>query len=429
MSENARSRGAPAGAGGGPVVVVGAGLVGLCSAYFLRKAGADVTVLERDRVGSGASRGNAGEICPSLADPLPAPGMVGDALRNLFRPDAAFFVRPSVAPRIAGYLLGFARHANRRAYERGLAAMAQLARMTYDLYDELAEAGIGADQSRDGYLFCCLSPKSARHHREGVEEMGRRGLACSPGALLFAGELAEREPALGDAVQAGFHLPGERWLNPSRFVDELASALRGMGVDIVEGARVTSIDERPSEVVVSSGAGRFRGSVAVVAGGVWSREVARMLGLRLSLEPGKGYSFSVRPKTIPRILLYLPDAHVAVLPLGDRIRIAGTMEFDGTYDRFNPRRIDAMVRAAGPYLRDVDWSDRFDEWVGPRPMTPDGLPMIGRFPRSSRVFMAAGHNMLGLTLSPATGKVIADLVVGGRADIDLAPFAVARLAR
>jgi D-amino-acid dehydrogenase len=140
------------------------------------------------------------------------------------------------------------------------------------------------------------------------------------------------------------------------------------------------------------------------------------------MQAGKGYSFSVFPESMPRRALHLPDGHVAVTPMNDRLRIAGTMEFDGTFDRFEPRRVEAMVAAASPYLRGIDWNGRSDEWVGPRPMTPDGLPMIGHLEGQSRIFVATGHNMLGVTLAPATGRVIADLMLRAEVPFDLSPF-------
>jgi D-amino-acid dehydrogenase len=234
---------------------------------------------------------------------------------------------------------------------------------------------------------------------------------------------------VSEHTRAGFVQPGERWIDPSGLVDRLTDALRAMDVEVVEGARVTQVREDGGRVVVESSLGRFEGEAVVVTAGAWSRELCRALGTRLSMQPGKGYSFSVRPRSVPRRVLNFPDAHVIATPMGERLRFAGTMEFDGTYDRFDRRRIEAIVRGVSPYLRGIDWADRSEEWVGPRPMTPDGLPYIGLLPGRSRVFVAAGHNMLGVTLAPPTGKVVADLVLSGDPGIDLRPFSPERFAR
>lgn len=411
------------------VIVVGGGLVGLCSAYFLRRAGADVVLLERSRVGSGASRGNAGEICPGEAEPLPAPGLVRDAIGDLFRRDSAFFVEPRSAPFVAGFLVHLARHCTRPAYERGLTAMAQLSGQTFELYDELAREGLAVGMGTDGYLKCCSSVEAARAARDGLARMADRGLAQQPGPVLGGDELAEVEPAVSEHARAGFVQPGERWIDPSGLVDRLTDALRATGAEVVEGARVTRIREEGARTVIESSLGRFDGRAAIVTAGAWSRDLCRALGVRLPMQPGKGYSFSVCPRSVPRRVLNFPSAHVIATPMGERLRFAGTMEFDGTYDRFDRRRIEAIVRAVSPYLRSIDWAGRSEEWVGPRPMTPDGLPYIGPLPGRSRVFVAAGHNMLGVTLAPATGKVVADLVLLGDPGIDLAPFSPERFAR
>ncbi|HEX6844895.1 MAG TPA: FAD-dependent oxidoreductase [Actinomycetota bacterium] len=406
----------------GPVVVVGGGLVGLSCAWFLRAAGADVTVLEAGRPGGGASRGNAGAICPSMAEPLPAPGMIREALADLARPDAALHVHPAYAPRMARFLTRFAAAATAERHERGLAALAQLGRGATAAFDELAAAGIGAGAQRDGYLFVHGSRGHAERERAAIARMSALGLCEEPGPVIGGAELRALEPLLGKAALMGFLAPGERWIDPSRFVDELAAGCAAAGVEMVPDAAAARIEAFDDGVEVETVAGRFDGATAVVAAGVWTRELLVPLGLRLPIHPGKGYSFAVRPSPVPRRAMHLSDAHVMAAPMGERLRVAGTMEFDGTTDRFNPRRIEAIVRAAGLFL-DVDLAARSEEWVGPRPITPDGLPFLGPVPDRPRVVVAAGHNMLGLTLAPVTGRAIAGLVTAGDPGIDVTPFA------
>lgn len=400
--------------------------MGLSCAWFLRVAGADVVVLERGSVGGGASRGNAGEICPSMADPLPAPGMIGHAFANLFRREAALFVHPAYVPRMAGFLARFALASTRAAYERGLAAMAQLGRGVFEAYDELAAAGIGAFAEREGYMFCFASAESARQSRRAFVRSAELGVASPPGPILDAEEAAELEPLLSPVVRGAFLVPNERWIDPSRFVDDLARGLRDAGVQILEAARVTALREVGRTVVVMSDRGEIGASAVVIAAGIWSRGLCASLGVRLPMQPGKGYSFSVLPPSMPRRVVNFNDAHVVATPMGGRLRIAGTMQFDGSVDGIDQRRVRAIVRAVRPLLLGIDWEARSDVWGGPRPMTPDGLPIIGPLPGSSRVVVATGHNMLGLTLAPATGRVIADLVMTGSAGIDVAPFSVGR---
>lgn len=407
------------------VTVVGGGVIGLCCAYYLRTAGKQVTVLERDRIGSGASRGNAGEICPDLVEPLPGPGVIGPALRTLHRPDAALHIHPRPSLDLARFLLGFVRHATRSRYRAGADALAGLARGTFGLFEGLGADGVDAAPNKNGFLFVFGSHESASSARQRFAELG----APVGSGLLGQRELADREPSLGAGARAGF-LAEHQWsIDPNLFVDGLAARLRALGVDLVEGARVTSIEETSTRTLVHTTSGSVHGDATVVAAGIWSRQICRTLGLDMDIFPGKGYSFSVPTERQPGQLVHLGDAHVAIAPMAKHLRIAGTMEFDRDHDRFHPRRIEAIIAAARPYLEGVDWGDRQDEWVGARPMTPSGLPAIGELPGHRNVLVAAGHNMLGLMLAPATGKLVADLLTGRRHEAEVRPFAPARIAR
>jgi D-amino-acid dehydrogenase len=411
----------------GPVVVIGGGLVGLSCAWFLRRAGAEVVVLEAGvRTGQGASRGNAGAICPSMAEPIAAPGMVWTALDDMRKPDAALHVHPAMMPRMAGFLLRFTRAGTRASYARGVEALAQLGRGVVGAYDELAAAGIGTSARHDGYLTLHADETGAADEHAQIDHMASIGVCQPPGPILDGAAIRRIEPLISDRIVAGFQIPGERWIDAGVFVDELTDALVATGVEVRTDARARAIVDLSDGVEVDTSSGTVGGAVAVVAAGAWSRELVAPLGTRLSLYPGKGYSFSVHPEPMPDHVLHMPDAHVMCTPYPSGLRLAGTMEFDGTMNRFNAARIEAIVRAARPFLDGVNWAARTDEWVGPRPITPDGLPVLGALPRHPRVVLATGHQMLGVTLAPVTGLVLSRLLVDGDAGIDLAPFSPSR---
>ncbi|SDZ17403.1 D-amino-acid dehydrogenase [Amycolatopsis xylanica] len=386
------------------VTVVGGGVIGLCAAYYLRQAGARVTVLERGRVGGGASRGNAGEICPDLVAPLPAPGVIGPALRGLPRSDSALYVRPRPDVALARFLVRFGLNTTKHKYDNGVHALAGLARGSFGLFRELESSGVDGDAIKDGFLFAFNSPESARRSWLAQREIG----APLAGQVLGGGELHDLEPALGQAARAGYLVKDQWSVDPSLFVDRLAAVLRADGVEIVEGARATAIQGAR----VKTSAGDFDAEHVVIAAGIWSRELCRSLGIAVDLFPGKGYSFSVDADPLPRRVVHLGDARVVLTPMGKRLRVAGTMEFDSDVDAFHPRRVAAIVAAAGGYLRSAEWTARRDEWVGARVMTPDGLPAIGPLPGNPRVLLASGHNMLGLMLGPATGRLVNAFVHG-----------------
>ncbi|MCT9076638.1 NAD(P)/FAD-dependent oxidoreductase [Streptomyces fulvoviolaceus] len=389
------------------VLVVGGGVVGLACAHYLGRAGLKVTVLERDRLGSGASRGNAGEVCPDLVEPLGAPGVAVRALTGMVKPASPLWINPVPSIQLVRFLARLGLRSTARHYGAGAASLAALAEDTFELFEELEALGVDGGAEKDGFLFAYPSYEDAAHGLAGFRRLG-----APVGGLLRGPALSEREPALGPAAHAGFLVERQWSLDPGQFVDTLAERLRRDGAELVEGARVTGVREDGRGVQVRTSAGTYGADAVVIAAGVWSREVCRSLGVRIDLAPGKGYSFSVPAEPLPRRLVHLGSAKAVLTPLGKRVRVAGTMEFDRDPDRFRQGRVDAIVTAARPYLPGADWDRREQEWMGPRPMTPDGLPLIGPLPGRPRILLATGHNMLGLMLAPATGRLVTGLVTG-----------------
>jgi D-amino-acid dehydrogenase len=403
------------------VAVIGGGVVGLSTAYYLRQAGVEVVVLERDRVGSGASRGNAGEVCPGTCTPLPAPGVVSASLRTLHRPDSALFVRPQLSASLARFLIGFAANARESRFARGVRALSELARGAVDQYREIAADGVPFAINDRPYLLVygdrAAAESSLAELRQWCDEY-----VDVPERILDQDGLQALEPCLTGGV-SGYSLEGQIVIDSSGYVDAMAERLRAGGTDIREGTRVTRIRPGPSGVTLATSRDTVDADAAVLTSGIWSTALAQTMGARVPIFPGKGYSFSVEIEPRTTHLIGLDAAHVGMAPLGGSTRFAGTMELDRQHDRFDRRRIDAIVAAARPYLRGVDWEQRHAEWVGPRPMTANGLPFIGALDRSRRLFVAAGHNMLGVTLAPGTGRAVARLVTGEDPGLDLTPFA------
>jgi len=408
------------------VAVVGGGVIGLCSAFYLQRRGHQVTVFDQSTVGSGASRGNGGQIV--TADPLPAPGMVREGLRHWFSPSSAFYIHPQSLPVLSSFLVRFALNANARTYMSAFNKLDQLNRVRTQLFDELASEGIGDHFEPTGNLRAFESRETALSDWQAARRLAALGLAQQPGEFLDTADLHALEPSLGAAARWGFLRPDVRFGDPSRFVDQLSRYLTEHGVKIVEHAGVTDITERAGSVTVLHGGDETSVDRALIAAGLGSTDLLRGLGCRIRMVPGKGYSFTVEPAQMPRYTILLGEAHVGATPLDDvRLRIAGTMELGGSSNgSIAQDRIKAITTAAAPFLDGVDWSSVTEQWVGSRPMTPDGLPYIGRVGRSERVFAATGHNMLGLSLAPATGQAIAGLISGDGDDATLAAFALSR---
>lgn len=410
-------------AGAHRVAVVGAGMVGLATAWFLRERGVEVTVLDRTGVGAGASWGNAGWLTPAIATPLPEPAVLRYGVRAVLSASSPVYVPPTLDPRLARFVAGFVRHSTDHRWEKAMQALLPVNARSLEAFDHLAAHGVRAEV-RDADPFVAAYERAGDvqvllDEFEAIEKAGGR----VEHELVGGAEARRREPAISDAVQAAIVIHGQRYLRPVEYVEALADAVRGQGTQILEGAGVLSVDDLGGAGVrvVTTGAGSGTYDAVVVATGAWLGDLVSSYGVRHVVQAGRGYSFSVETEQMPAGPLYFPAARVALTPLGDRLRVAGMMEFRRADAALDPRRVRAIVEAARPLLRGADLDHRQDEWVGSRPVTADGLPLIGRT-GSERVFVAGGHGMWGITLGPVTGQLLAEQITTGQAPAELAPF-------
>ena len=391
------------------VAVVGAGMVGLSTAWFLQQRGVRVTVLDRSGVAAGASWGNAGLLTPAFTLPLPEPSVLRYGMKSLFDPASPVSVPLKADRRLWSFLVEFARHCTAAQWRRAMAVFNEINRISLDAYDQLTDGGVAAPVKRaDPFLVACASPED----REGVLEEFRH-VTDTGGEVSYdlAGgeELRNLEPTLGADVRSGVRVYGQRFINPPEFVHALAASVQARGADIVDGFDVADVRDLGDSGVelVSADGQASRADAVVLASGTWLGALARPFGVRTIVQPGRGYSFSVEPQVMPTHPIYFPAQRVSCNPLGDRFRVTGMMEFRPASAPLDPRRIHAMIDAVGPMFSGVDWNARYDEWVGSRPCTADGLPLIGAT-SSPRVHVAGGHGMWGIVLGPLTGRLLAD---------------------
>lgn len=404
-------------------VVVGGGIAGLCCAYSLRRRDLEVTLVDRARVGArtASSWGNGGWIAPAQAGPLPEPGLTVYGLRALLRADSALYFRPSYLPRLAPWLARFWTYCNQRDYDRGTAALAALGKSSFELTDRMAADGIVFDLWKLGMICATAKPEDARKVLRSLQGMRAHGYSL-PDDILGEEEIHAIEPALNDRVKAGFHL-SEQWnVKADTLVNGLGAKLREMGVEVVEGAEVIEFERVDGKVrSVRTGAGEIAGDHFVLAAGSWTTHLARRLGISIPMEPGKGYSFLLTPTVMPRHGILFADIHAGLTPLGNRVRIGGTMEFSGYDLTIDQRRIESLFAHARGYV-DLDVPSYEEPWAGLRPMTVDGLPIVDWAGPFRNVTIATGYSMLGMTISAPAAEALADMVTTGLRPALLEPF-------
>jgi D-amino-acid dehydrogenase len=400
------------------IVVVGGGIVGIGSAYELVRDGHDVTVLDAHAVGAGATHGNAAKITMAEATPVPAPGMVLKGLKWMLKADSPLYVRPSFSPPFLRFMFTMARHCNERDFRHGLRVHLEMASTCAEVLDEWADDGLSFEMHRKGVLLVFENRESFEHRMALDDAFAPFGMVPE---LLDADALHDRESCLSERARYALFFADDRQVEPDSLSGALAKRLRELGAQVREHTRVVDFEQTGTRIrAVVTDAGRFECDQLVLAAGVWTGQLAAKLGVALPIQPGKGYSVDYFPSPVAlNTPLTFEDAHVAVTPLNGRLRLAGTMEFAGFDTRVNARRVAAVKRAAARGFRDWDEDTPHAEpWAGLRPMTADGLPIVGRLRPDSNVLVASGHGMLGLTLAPSTAKTVRDLardVASGRA--------------
>ncbi|MFJ5154008.1 NAD(P)/FAD-dependent oxidoreductase [Streptomyces sp. NPDC088353] len=403
------------------VAVVGAGMVGLSTAWFLQERGVGVTVYDREGVAAGSSWGNAGWLTPGLATPLPEPAVLTYGVRAVLSPSSPVYVPPSADPKLLRFLAGFARNSTASQWLRSMRALVPINSLALPSFDTLAEGGVKArTPEAKSFIAAYRTAAERKVLLEELEQIHSAGQTMEFD-VLDGNEARGVEPSLSDEIGAAIRLHGQRYIDPGHYVHALADAVRARGGVIHEGTEVTEVRDETAGVTVVGGRDGERFDAVVLATGAWLGRLARKFGVRPLVQAGRGYSFSVPVEHVPSGPVYFPAQRVACTPLGDRLRVAGMMEFRKPEAPLDTRRVHAIAEAARPLLRGADLDARRDEWVGSRPCTTDGLPLIGAT-RSPRVFAAGGHGMWGVTLGPATGRLLAETIVTGERPAQLAPF-------
>lgn len=409
------------------VIVIGGGLIGCSAAYYLCRSGWKVTLLERQRIGSGASHGNCGYICPSHAMPLSGPGVVGHTLPSLLKRDAPLSIPPRFDPALWKWLLQFTSQCTHDRMMRAANGRNALLASSMSLYREIVrEEAIDCEWADRGLLLVYRSAKTFDGYRATAELLKREfGIE----AVKYAGEaVKELEPSLKKGMAGGWHFPADAHVRPDKLLAGLKRAIERRGGMIHENAGVHCIQRSGDQIVtVQTDQGAQTADKFVLATGAEAPQFVKAIGCRLPIQPGKGYSMTMRPvENQPKIPMIFEEHHVGVTPLESGFRVGSTMEFTG-YDRsINPKRLALLRKSVAEHL-EVPLPETVDEeWAGWRPMSVDGLPCIGRAPAARNLIVAAGNGMIGLATAPATGKLVAEIADEQTPHIDAEPYSLTR---
>lgn len=409
------------------VVVVGGGVIGAACAYYLRRAGRDVTLVEQGEFGRGCSHGNCGYVCPSHVLPLAGPGALWGTLKTLLSRNSPLKVRWQLDPAMWRWFWQFARKCNQRDLLAAGHAIQALLGSSRTLYDELLQSTLADVEWEPLGLLFVFRTAAAMEHYAATDKLLRSefNLGAKP---YDERALVELEPALKPGSAGAWHYETDGHLRPDKLMLAWRRVLQDQGVEIRENCRWQDIviDGQLARKIVTS-QGELAADQIVVATGAWTPQLQRLLRSPIAIQPGKGYSLTMpRPQICPRYSMIFEEHRVAITPLASTYRIGSTMEFAGYDTSLNPDRLRLLRDGAALYLREPLAEPVLEQWYGWRPMTPDSLPFIGRTPAFSNVFLAAGHGMLGVSMSPGTGRLLAELVTGQTPHIDPQPYAVGR---
>jgi D-amino-acid dehydrogenase len=408
------------------VLILGGGVIGLACAYYLALEGLRVRVVERDGIGAGASSGNCGFVFTSDLPPLCAPGAVRYELGRMLVGKSPLYIKPEPDLEKMIWLLKFAGKCNRTHLRHAIVAREAILRYSTVLYADLfAKEKIDGGREQHGIMMVCRSRDGMRRYGKTNDLLKPYGLEATP----YRGQaLAALEPALREDLYGAWYHPEDFHLKPERLIADWRRVLLEMGVAIEEHCPVERLPGNGQGIRSAvTGRGEFTADNYVLALGAWSRQFARQLKSPIPVQPGKGYTLTMkRPAVCLKIPCYMYETNVVATAWKEDFRLGGTMEFSGYNQAINRKRIARIKKSAARYLKEPFGTPLLEERSDLRPMSYDDLPIIGRLKNYRNLFLATGHGMLGISMAPATGKLVADLVRGVKPGIDAKPFSPQR---
>jgi D-amino-acid dehydrogenase len=418
-----------------PIVIIGGGIIGLFSAYYLQKAGnSNIIILDKSQGIEGCSFGNAGMIVPSHFIPLASPGIIAKGVKWMFDSKSPFYLKPRLNLNLLRWGLAFYKNSNEKFVEKSAPRLRDLSLLSKKLYQDLhSSKDFEFNYHEKGLLLYCLTQEALHEEQETAEYASKLGLKAD--ALNLA-DIKKLEPNLDFKGKGAVYYPGDSHLNPRLLTENLQKHLIAKGVQILAGAEITSIDKNKHKVEkinfeINNQNQSLNPDKIVLAAGAWSQKIASMLNIYLPMQAGKGYSIETQQTkqnnfTIPSILV---ESRVAVTPFdSNTVRFGGTMELAGLNDKINLNRVKGITEALPKFFENFPEPKIETEkiWHGLRPCSPDGLPYIAQSKSLSNLYFNTGHAMMGISLAPASGKIISEIINNQNSEIDLSSFESSR---
>ncbi|MGB1971772.1 MAG: NAD(P)/FAD-dependent oxidoreductase [Flavobacteriaceae bacterium] len=409
------------------IIVVGGGIVGLSCAYFLHKEGHEVTLIDKGDMQGGASYVNAGYLTPSHIVPLAAPGMITKGLKWMFSSSSPFYIQPRLDLDLIDWGIKFMRSCTKKHVQRSLKVIKEinvLSKALYHDFDTLTSFDFHLENR--GVLMAFQTAKAEKEEAVVMREAKALGLEVE---LIDRLQVNALQPKIEMNINGAYLYHCDAHTTPRTFMAQMKKHLVSVGVEIHSQTTVQHLERKGDRIsAVVCDKGRFSGDEVVMASGVWTQKLLQPFGINLPVQAGKGYCLDEENQTGIAMPAILMERKVAVTPMQGFTRFSGTMEIAGVNHRIRKNRVAAIASAAAEYYPGVKISETTTQnaQCGLRPLSPDGLPFIGRHSKCKNLVLATGHSMMGWSLGPATGKLVAELISGQKTSLDLDPFAVER---
>lgn len=400
------------------VIILGAGVIGLSTALYCARRGMQVTIIDqKPRQRDGCSFGNAGMIVPSHFIPLAAPGMVALGLKWMWNPESPFYIKPRLDVDLMSWGLHFWKAATKARVEAAAPVLRDLSLLSRECFETL---GLDFGLVKCGLLMLCKKQQTLDEESHMAEKANALGI---PAEVLDAKATAALDPAVTMDICGSVFFPKDCHLAPGSFISAVEAELVRLGVTFLWETEVSGFEVEGSALrAVKTSKGQVEGQEVVLCSGVWSAQMAKELDLKLPMQAGKGYSLTLaNPKQLPELCSICTEARLAVTPMEGALRVGGTMEMAGIDESITQRRVRGITRAFPQYFPAFEEADfaEVKPWSGLRPVSPDGMPYIGRTQRWKNLTVATGHAMMGLSLGPATGRIVSELLSNEKSSVKL----------